>query len=70
MKQWTKEPAQIINEIDEELGVDWDTDANIITLTQFIQENGDQDKFEAFVRKIAVEDLKMVAAADRAFEEI
>jgi hypothetical protein len=70
MKCWSKEPVQIVNEIDNELGVEWDTDANIATLTQFIQENCDEAQFEAFVRKIAVEDIAMVAAADRAFNQI
>ena len=53
-----------MNEIDTELGVEWDTDANIALLTQFIQENCDEAKFEPFVRKIAVEDLAQVKAAD------
>ena len=53
---WPKNLCEIVNEIDEEFQVGWDTDSNISILTNFIEEHCDPALFTAHVRRIAEEE--------------
>jgi hypothetical protein len=47
---WNKTPEQIVNEIDNETGMNWNTDSILCLLTNFIQNHGDQKEFEEYVK--------------------
>ena len=55
---WPKSAIEIVNEIDDEFEIYWDTDSNIAILTAFIEENCDPTKFEQFVSNIAKEEIE------------
>jgi hypothetical protein len=63
MHAWPKTAVEIVNEIDGELNVQWDTDANICVLTGFIEQHCDPETFAAYVRAVALEDLRQIAEA-------
>jgi hypothetical protein len=54
---WPKSAVEIVNEIDDEMQIGWDTDSNINILTGFIEEHCDPAEFAAFVRKCAESDI-------------
>lgn len=56
-EEWSKTPEDIVAEIDNDTGVDWNEESNLINLSQFIQENCDQAKFEEFIRRVANEQV-------------
>lgn len=57
-EEWSRTPGQIVADIDNDTGVDWDEESNLINLSQFIQENCDQAKFEEFIRRVANEQVE------------
>lgn len=63
MAAWEKTVEQVVNEVDNELGVNWDTDAVLILLSGFIQANATEADFEKYVRHVAAEDLAELAAS-------
>jgi hypothetical protein len=65
-KEWNKTPEEIVAAIDNDTGVDWDEESNLINLSQFIQENCDQVQFEEFIRRVANE---QVAAGEEEDED-
>lgn len=56
MPNWPKTAVQIMNEISDANNLDWDTDANINVLTQFIEENFDPASFISHVQACAEND--------------
>ena len=56
MFAWPKNAVEIVNEIDDEFQMGWDTDSNITILTSFIEEHCDPVEFERHVRACAEED--------------
>lgn len=50
---WNKTPEQIVNEIDSQTEINWDTDSILILLTNFIQNSSNQKDFEEYVKKEA-----------------
>ncbi len=50
---WPKNAVEIVTEIDEAHGMNWDTESNISILLQFIEEHCDPESFREFVEKCA-----------------
>ena len=50
---WNKTVAQIVNEKDNETGMNWDTDTLLLELSDFIQKNSSQKSFEDYLDMIA-----------------
>ncbi len=57
-KPWPQCPEFIVNKIDDEYDLGWDTTTNISILTSFIQNHCDPADFKRHVTRIAEQDLK------------
>lgn len=59
MYAWPKTAVEIINTIDDQHNIGWDTDSNIAILTGFIEEHCDPAEFEKYVRFRAQEEIEL-----------
>ena len=65
---WPKSAVEIVNEIDDQYAVGWDTDANINILTSFIEEHCDPAAFKRHVKRMAQEEAAECVKASDAFD--
>lgn len=58
MYAWPKSAVEIVNKIDDEFHMHWDTDANICILTGFIEHHCNPLEFATYVRRCAEDERR------------
>lgn len=59
MNAWPKGAVEVVNEIDDEFSIGWDTDSNITILTSFIEDHCDPAAFAEHVREAAQREVEL-----------
>lgn len=60
---WPKSAVEIVNDIDDQMDIQWDTDSNICILTGFIEEHCDPAQFAAYVQRCAEDERRNTEAS-------
>jgi len=68
MTVWTQTARDIVDDIDNETGVDWDSECVTILLAGYIENNCKQEDFEKYVKMVAADDIKEMQSAQKQIE--